>query len=73
MGRWSEIAMRGEEFAETSRDEVGGLSAEDVLGRLQELADAEPGASGHSLDWAVAAHFLGDMTAVASMSLRSRE
>ena len=64
--------MPGQESGGTSREEPRALSAKDVLVRLQELIDAKPTTEGYPLGWAVPAYFLGDMSAVASLSLRSR-
>jgi hypothetical protein len=46
-------------------------STDDLVARLQELVDAEPADGRHSLEWAVPAYFLGDMSALAALSLRS--
>jgi hypothetical protein len=54
-----------------SRAPASGCSASEVIGRLQRLADTPPPAGGHSLEWAVEAHYLGDATALAALSLRS--
>jgi hypothetical protein len=48
-----------------------GASLPDLIARAQELVDAEPGAAGHPLEWAVPAYFLGDLTALAAASLRT--
>ena len=53
-------------------ESTGAPSTKELLARLQELVDAKPAEGGHSLEWAVPAHFLGDMSALASVSLRSR-
>lgn len=55
------------------RDQDSGRapSAEDLVARAQELVDAGPGEAGHSLEWAVPAYFLGDMSTLARFSLRS--
>jgi hypothetical protein len=49
----------------------GALSAKEVLARLQELVDTRSTGGGSSLEWAVPAYFLGDMSALAMLSLRS--
>ena len=46
-------------------------SAEELLARLQELVDAKPTDGNCPLEWAVPAYFLGDMGALAVLSLRS--
>ncbi len=55
----------------TSREKPGAPSAQELLARIQELVDTKPAEGGHSLEWAVAAHFLGDLNAVATLNLRS--
>ena len=64
--------MPGQESDGPSCEEAGALSAEDVLLRLQELVDAKSTAGGYPLEWAVPAYFLGDVGALASLSLRCR-
>jgi hypothetical protein len=54
-----------------SREHVGALSAEEVIERLQELAEMGPIGPGVSLEWAVSAYFLGDVNALACLSLFS--
>jgi hypothetical protein len=50
----------------------GAPSAQELAARLQALVDAELAqAGGHSLEWAVAAYYLGDATTLAMQSLRS--
>ena len=49
----------------------GAPSAEELAARLQALVDAAPAEGGHSLEWAVAAYYLGDVTTLAMQSLRS--
>jgi hypothetical protein len=61
------VAVPGEELGDRSRAQ----RVNDLLGRVQALVDAEPGESGHSLEWAVPAYFLGDATALAILALRS--
>jgi hypothetical protein len=58
--------------------DVGGVSrgkptprAREVVAQLQELVDTRPAQAGYPLDWAVRAYFLGDVNALASLSLRS--
>jgi hypothetical protein len=46
-------------------------SADDLLARLQDLVDTRPPDGGHPLGWAVPAYFMGDMSALAALSLRS--
>jgi hypothetical protein len=53
------------------REEPGGPSPADLLAKAQALVDAKPAEGGHPLEWAVPAHFLGDLTALAAASLRS--
>jgi hypothetical protein len=50
--------------------EPGAPSAQELLATLQKLAD-KPADAGHPIEWAVPAHYLGDMTALAMLSLRS--
>ena len=63
--------MPDQESGGTSRDDAGAISAKDVLLLLEELADAKPTTGGDPLEWAVPAYFLGDVGALASLSLRS--
>ena len=51
--------------------EPAGQAVKDLLARVQELVDAAPAESGHPLEWAVPAYYLGDMRALAMMSLRA--
>lgn len=53
-----------------SRD-TPGASAKELIARAQELVDTPPAEGGHPLEWAVPAYFVGDMTALAAVSLRS--
>lgn len=55
------------------RDQESGRrsSVADLVARAQELVDAKPGEAGHPIEWAVPAHYLGDMTTLAMVSLRS--
>ena len=53
-----------------SRQKRGAPSAEDLTARLQELVDSRP-TDGYPLEWAVSAYFLGDVSALATLSLRS--
>jgi hypothetical protein len=48
------------------------LSATDLIARVQRLADANPTDAGKALEWLVSAYFLGDVSALASVSLRAR-
>ena len=50
--------------------EPGAPSAEELVATLQALAD-KPAEAGHPLEWAVPAHYLGDMSALAMLSLRA--
>jgi hypothetical protein len=59
------------EFGGTSHEPSGALSAEDVLERLRDLVDAEPAEDGYPPDWTVPAYYLGDVNALATLSLRS--
>lgn len=54
---------------EACRD-PGAPSAKDLLARLRELVDARPIEGNCPIEWAVAAYFLGDMGALAVLSLR---
>ena len=45
--------------------------AEELVARVQELVDAKPDEAEHPLEWAVPAHFLGDMSALAIVTLRA--
>lgn len=65
------IAISGQESGETSREKPEALSAKDLLSRLQEIVDTKPTEGSYSLEWAVAAYFLGDLNALARLSLRS--
>lgn len=46
------------------------LNARELLARLQQLVDAKP-AEDCPIEWAVPAYFLGDVGAVAIVTLRS--
>jgi hypothetical protein len=46
-------------------------SPQDLLAKAQELVDDRPDDGSHPLEWAVPAHYLGDMNALAVVSLRS--
>jgi hypothetical protein len=46
-------------------------SPKELATRLQALVDAKPADGGHTLEWAVAAYYMGDATALAALSLRS--
>jgi hypothetical protein len=48
----------------------GGLGAKDVLAGLQQLRSTGPVGTHVSLEWAVSAQFLGDMHALAYLTLR---
>ncbi len=62
--------MPDQESGGTSRERPGGaLSAEEVIDRLQELVDTRPTDGSCPVEWAVPAYFLGDMNALAALSL----
>jgi hypothetical protein len=61
--------MPGEE----SCAQPGAPSAKELLARVQELVDDRPIAGPCPIEWAVPAYFLGDMGALAAVSLRSDE
>ncbi len=63
--------MSAQESGSTSGEGRGGLSAKEVIGRLQELVDTRPVGTAIPIEWAVSAHFLGDMNGLACLSLRS--
>ena len=67
------IVMSPQEFGGPSPETPGRLDADEVVARLQELVDARPAESGYPLEWAVPAYFLGDMNALAVLSLRSED
>jgi hypothetical protein len=50
---------------------TGAPSPKELAARLQSLFDEQPGEDGHTLEWAVAAYYMGDATALATLSLRS--
>ena len=52
-----------------TNQESGAPSAQVLIAKLQELAD-KPAEGGHPLEWAVPAYYLGDMSALAMLSLR---
>lgn len=45
--------------------------AKDLVGRLQRLVEMPRPAEGYPLEWYIEAHYLGDVTAIATLSLRS--
>ena len=49
----------------------GALSAKEVISRLQELVDTRPVGTPIPIEWAVSAHFLGDVNGLACLSLRA--
>ena len=51
----------------------GAPSAKELLARVQELVDDRPIAGPCPIEWAVPAYFLGDMGALAAVSLRSED
>jgi hypothetical protein len=63
--------MPAQESGGTPRKDLGALCAKEVVARLQALVDTRPTEAGVSLEWAVSAHFLGDVNALACLSLRS--
>jgi hypothetical protein len=63
--------MPGRESGGTSLDKGGVPSAQELRVRLQELVDTMPTEGICPLEWAVPAYFLGDMGALAALSLRS--
>jgi hypothetical protein len=65
-GRWDDDGMPGEQ-----QEPPGAASARELAARLQELVDTKPSEGGHPLEWAVPAYFLGDMSALAALSLRA--
>ena len=65
------IAISGQEPDGTFCEKPGVPSAEELLARLQELVDTKPTDGNCPLEWAVPAYFLGDMGALAVLSLRS--
>jgi hypothetical protein len=54
-----------------TNQESGAPSAEELVATLQALVDAKPADGEHPLEWAVPAHYLGDMSALAMLSLRA--
>jgi hypothetical protein len=64
--------MPAQESGGTSRASPSALGAREVIARLQELVDTRPVGTATPLEWAVSAYFLGDLTALACLSLRSR-
>ncbi|MGZ6662200.1 MAG: hypothetical protein ACXVHL_33260 [Solirubrobacteraceae bacterium] len=65
--------MPAQESGGTSFEEPGALSEKELLARLQELVDTRPTEGNCPVEWAVPAYFLGDMDALAVLSLRSRD
>jgi hypothetical protein len=63
--------MPSRESGGTSREKPGVPSAQELRVRLQELIDTMPTEGICPLEWAVPAYFLGDMGALAVLSLRS--
>ena len=63
--------MPGQESGGTSRAKPGAPSAQELRVRLQELVDNMPTEGICPLEWAVPAYFLGDMGALAVLSLRA--
>ena len=53
------------------REEPGVPSTTELVARLQGLIDAKPSERGYSLEWTVPAYFLGDLSALSTLSLRS--
>jgi hypothetical protein len=48
-----------------------GLSAKELVDRLQEMVDSRPTEGNCPIEWAVPAYFLGDLGPLAALSLRS--
>jgi hypothetical protein len=57
---------------EESRWNAGPPTEKELLARLKELVDTRPTEGHCPIEWAVPAYFLGDMGAVAMLSLRRR-
>ena len=55
----------------TSARGQGADGAEGLIGRVRRLAETPRPAGGYPLEWLVEASHLGDLTAIASLALRS--
>jgi hypothetical protein len=56
---------------EESAAPPGAPGAEELLARVQELVDDRPVEGPCPIEWAVPAYFLGDMGALAAVSIRN--
>ena len=65
------IDTPGQESGGTSREKRDVLGEKELLARLEELVDSRPIDGSCPLEWAVPAYFLGDMGALAVLSLRA--
>ena len=63
--------MAAQTSGSTWGEDRGGLSAKEVIARLQELVDTRPTGTPIPLEWAVNAYFLGDLNGLACLSVRS--
>ena len=63
--------MPAQESGSTSGENLAAFSAKEVIARLQELVDTRPAGAAIPLEWAVSAYFLGDVSGLACLSLRS--
>ena len=63
--------MPGQDSGGASREKSGALSAKELLARLQELVDTRSAEGNCPVEWVVPAYFLGDMGALAVLSLHS--
>ncbi len=63
--------MPDHESAGTSGEAPGAPSVDEVLARLRGLIESKPAERGYPLEWAVSAYFLGDMSALTTLSLSS--
>jgi hypothetical protein len=53
-------------------EQPASLTPQDVIARLQALVDAKPSETDDPVERAIAAYYLGDLSALAGLSLRSR-
>jgi hypothetical protein len=67
--RW--IAMLAKQSGSKSVKDRGALSARESIARLQQLVDTCPAETAVPLEWAVSAHFLGDVNGLACLRLGS--
>jgi hypothetical protein len=63
--------MPAQESGSTSGEDRGALSAKEVIARVRELGDTRSAGTPIGLEWAVSAYFLGDLSGLACLSLRS--